>query len=110
MKEQQDDFFSKLGIDISNDKINIDMNQTKDFFNMLKETFENTAENLQKDISEGNLDMSEKVGIKIDKEHINIDLKKTKSFMEDFAKKIEGFLAEIDKSVENIGKSFSDKK
>lgn len=104
MAEQDKDLFQKIGIDISSDKVNIDINQTKDFFDTLKKTFESTAQNIQKDISEGKVDMAENVGIKIDKENINIDLEKTKSFIEDFAKKIENFIGEIDKSVDNIGK------
>ncbi len=104
MAEQDKDLSSKLGIDISNNKINIDLNQTKNFFNTLKQTFEDTAKNIQKDIYEGKVDMAENVGIKIDKENINIDLEKTKNFVEDLGKKIEGFLGEIDKAVENIDK------
>ena len=94
--------FSKLGIDIGNNKINIDMNQTKDFFNSLKSAFEGTAEKIKNDLADGNLDMQDNVGIKIDKENINIDLEKTKSFIEEFGKKIEGFLDEIDKVVDTV--------
>ena len=104
MAEENRDLFSKLGIEIGDNKINIDINQTKDFFNTLKQTFEAAAQNIQKDISEGRVDMSKNVGIKIDKENINIDLKKTKSFIEDFGKKIESFIGEIDKTVDDIGK------
>ncbi len=104
MAEQDKDLFQKIGIDIGSDKINIDINQTKDFFNTLMKTFEDAAQNIQKDISEGKVDMTENVGIKIDKENINIDLAKTKSFVEDLGKKIEGFIGELDKSVENIDK------
>lgn len=104
MAEQDKDLSSKLGIDISDNKINIDLNQTKNFFNTLKQTFEDTAQNIQKDISEGKVDMAENVGIKVDKENINIDLEKTKSFVEDLGKKIESFLGEIDKAVDNIAK------
>lgn len=104
MAEQNKDLFSKLGIDIADNKIHIDINQTKDFFNILKKTFEAAAQNIQKDISEGRVDMSKNVGIKIDKENINIDLEKTKSFIEDFGKKIESFIGEIDKTVDDIGK------
>ena len=104
MAEENKNLFSKLGIDIDDNKINIDINQTKDFFNTLKKTFEAAAQNIQKNISEGKADMAENVGIKIDKENINIDLEKTKSFIEDFGKKIENFIAEIDKTADNIGK------
>jgi len=98
------DLFEKLGIEMGDGKLNIDINQTKDFFHTLKNTFEESAANLQKDIIEGKVDMAENVGIKIDQEHINIDLNKTKSFIEEFGKKIESFLGEIDKVVENINK------
>ncbi|MBT8349072.1 MAG: hypothetical protein HKP62_06490 [Sulfurovum sp.] len=104
MTEQDKDLSSKLGIDIHNNKINIDLNQTRNFFNTLKQTFEDTAQTIQKDISEGKVDMADDVGIKIDKENINIDLEKTKNFVEDIGKKIEGFLSEIDKVVEKIDK------
>ena len=104
MKEQDKDLFQKIGIDISNDKINIDINQTKDFFNTLMKTFEGAAQNIQKDIAEGKVDMADNIGIKIDKDNINIDLEKTKSFIEELGQKIEGFIGEIDKAVENIDK------
>lgn len=104
MAEEQKDILQKIGVDVSKDKINIDVAQTKDFFNTLKNTFEETAQNLQKDIADGKVDMAENVGIKIDKENINIDLNKTKSFIEELGQKIEGFLGEIDKAVDNIDK------
>ena len=104
MPERNKDLFEKIGVDISKDKIHIDINQTKDFFNTLKNAFEQSAENIQKDISEGRVDMADNIGIKIDKENINIDLTKTKSFIEELGKKIEHFLGEIDKAVENIDK------
>lgn len=102
MAEQDKDIFSNLGIEMSNDKINIDINQTKDFFSTLQQTLETTAQNIQKDISEGKVDMGDNVGIKIDDEHIDIDLKKTKRFIEELGRKIEHFLGEIDKAVDTI--------
>jgi len=103
-EQNNNDLFSKMGVDVGDGKLNIDLNQTKSFFNALKETFESKAEEIQKDISEGKVDMAENVGIKIDKENINIDLNQTKNFVESFGKKIEGFLAELEKSVEDINK------
>ena len=106
MAEQNNnnDLFSKMGVDVGDGKLNIDLNQTRDFFNALKETFEGKAQEIQKDLAEGKVDMAENVGIKVDKEKINIDLNQTKNFVESFGKKIEGFLAELEKSVEDISK------
>jgi len=103
-EENNNDLLEKAGVQIGEGKLNIDLTQTRDFFNALKNTFESTAQNLQKDLSEGKVDMAENVGIKIDKESINIDLEKTKNFVEGFGKKIENFLAEFEKSVEEMGK------
>jgi len=104
MSENNNDLFSKMGVEVGEGKLNIDLNQTKDFFNALRETFESTAQNLQKDLSEGKVDMAENVGIKVDKENINIDLNQTKNFIESFGKKVEGFLEELEKSVRDIDK------
>ena len=104
MQDKNSNLLEKAGVQIGEGKLNIDLNQTRDFFNALKETFESTAQNLQKDLSEGKVDMAENVEIKIDKENINIDLNQTKNFVESFGKKIESFLAELEKSVEDINK------
>jgi uncharacterized protein YpuA (DUF1002 family) len=101
-ERNNNDLFSKMGVDVGDGKLNIDLNQTRDFFNALRETFESTAQNLQNDLSEGKVDMAENVGIKIDKENINIDLNQTKDFVESFGKKIEDFLAELEKSVNEM--------
>ncbi|MCF6243671.1 MAG: hypothetical protein L3J43_01390 [Sulfurovum sp.] len=102
--KNDNDLFSKLGVDVGDGKINIDINQTKAFFNSLQSMFESAAENLKKDMADGKVDMSENVGIKIDKENINIDLEKTKDFMSNLGKLVEGFVGEIDKSMQNINK------
>ncbi|MEA3418624.1 MAG: hypothetical protein U9Q90_04420 [Campylobacterota bacterium] len=96
--------FSKMGIEFEDDKLNVDFNQTRDFFGNLQKQLEERAERIQKDISEGSVDMSEKVGIKVDKNHINVDLNKSREFINDFGKKIEGFLTEIDKVVHDVNK------
>lgn len=101
-EENNNDLLEKAGVQIGEGKLNIDLNQTRDFFNALRKTFESTAQNLQKDLTEGKVDMADNVGIKIDKENINIDLEKTKSFVEGFGEKIESFLAELEKSVEEL--------
>lgn len=110
MAEQDNELFSNLGIEMSKDSISIDINQTKDFFNTLQQTLETTAQNIQKDISEGKVEMGDSVGIKIDDEHIDIDLKKSKRFIEELGKKIEHFLGEIDKVVDRIDNNTSNTK
>ena len=44
MSTENNDLFKKLGVDIGDGKINIDMNQTKDFFSSLQSLFEGATE------------------------------------------------------------------
>jgi len=98
--EEQNDLFKKIGIDIENEKIEIDLGKTKAFFNSLQSMLQQKAQKVQQDLTEGKLDMEESVGIKIDDEQIKIDLAKTKSFIEELGQRIEGFVQELDKTVE----------
>jgi len=93
---EKKEIFKKIGVDVSEDNINIDLGKTKDFFNSLQNTLQEKAEAIEKDLSEGKIDLEDNMGIKVDGEHIDIDLKKAKSFIEEFGKKIEHFLGEID--------------
>ncbi len=104
MQEQQNDLFEKLGIDVSGEKINIDLGKTKGFFNALQEMLTEKAQNLQQDMAEGKVDLGENIGIKVDNEHIDIDLGKTKSFIEDLGNRFASFMGELDKAVEGIDK------
>jgi histidinol dehydrogenase len=96
--------FSKLGIDIEDEKINIDLNKTKSFFDALQETLKEKSEKIQDDIAKGSVDLGENVGIKVDDQHINIDLGKTKSFIDDLGKKAESFVADIDDVLKGFGR------
>jgi uncharacterized protein (UPF0210 family) len=104
MPEEKDEMLKKIGLDISEDNINIDLAKTKDFFNTLQDKLQEKAETIEKDIAEGKVDLEDDMGIKIDNEHINIDLTKTKSFIEEFGKKIENFLGELDHTVGKLDK------
>ena len=106
MAHEQDDLFKKIGIDIDQDKIEIDLGRTKAFFSSLQHKLQQKAEAVQQDLTEGKLDMEEKVGIKVDNEHINIDLAKTKSFIESLGRQIEGFVSELDNTVNDTVKRF----
>lgn len=101
---EKKELFEKIGVNVNEDNIHIDLAKTKDFFNSLQNTLEEKAETIQKDISEGKVDLQDNMGIKVDGEQIDIDLKKTKSFIEAFGKKIEHFLGEIDHVAEKLNR------
>jgi acetolactate synthase small subunit len=101
---EKKEIFKKIGVDVSEENINIDLGKTKDFFNSLQNTLQEKAETIEKDLSEGKIDLEDNMGIKVDGEHIDIDLKKAKSFIEEFGKKIEHFLGEIDHVASKLDK------
>ncbi|WP_294959177.1 hypothetical protein [Sulfurovum sp.] len=109
MPKEKEELFKKIGVDISDEKIDIDLVKTKDFFNTLQDKLQKKAESIQQDVLEGKIDLKDDIGIKVDDEHMDIDLKKTKSFIEAFGTKIEHFLAELDRTAEQIAKKPEEK-
>mgnify|MGYP000156108783 CR=1 FL=1 len=55
---EKKEIFEKIGINVSDDNINIDLGKTKDFFNSLQNTLEEKAETIEKDLSEGKIAVS----------------------------------------------------
>jgi len=96
------DLLSKLGIDIGEATINIDLNKTKALLGSLQETLARKAEKLQDDIARGSVDLGENVGINVDNKQVNIDLNKTKTFIEELGNKFSGFVQQIDEAVKDI--------
>jgi len=78
----------KIGIDISNDKISIDLNKTKSFFNALGKTLEKKANEVQEKIEHDDGNFSENVGVVISDEKIDIDMKKASSFLDNIFNEI----------------------
>ena len=99
---EKEEIFKKIGVEVSDEKINIDIGKTKDFLNTLQEKLQQKAETIESDIAEGKIDLGDDVGIKVDNEHIDIDLKKTKSFIAELGEKIEHFLGEIDHAAKKL--------
>jgi hypothetical protein len=109
MAEEQSDLFKKIGIDIEQDKIDIDLGKTKAFFTALQNMLQQKAEEVQQNLSQGKIDMEESAGIKVDEEHIRIDLEKTRNFIESLGKNIESFVGELDRTVEQTLNRFEKK-
>lgn len=92
---------SLLGINIENQKIDIDLNQTKNFFENLQKSIEEKSKQIDQNIKDGKVDLEE-VGLKVDKEHISIDLKQTKNFFENLTEKLDGFVKELDNTFKGL--------
>jgi len=86
---------SLTGIKITKNKITIDTDKTKSFFQKLSKSFESKTTNIVKSFEKGIIDEKE-AGVHIDDTHINIDLNKTKDFLETWGKQLQSFVKELD--------------
>jgi len=92
---------SKIGITVEEDKITIDTNQTKDFFQNIGQKLGDKLKKITQDLEKGMLDEKD-AGVKIDETHINIDLNKTKDFLNAWGQKMQGFVREFDDMAKEI--------
>lgn len=92
---------SNVGINIDNNKITIDTDKTKSFFENLGKTLETKITKLTKEIETGIIHQDD-AGVHIDKNNINIDLNKTKDFLELWGKKMQSFVKDFDTMAKEI--------
>jgi len=87
---------NKIGITTEGEKIIIDTNKTKTFFENMAKTLTKEAKKVEEKTK--NLDSTD-FGININKDKIEIDTKKTKNFLEQFSKELEDIANDIDKEI-----------
>ena len=92
---KQNEKLSKVGINIKEDKITIDTNKTKDFFQTIGKNIGDKLKKISDDLEQGVI-KDKNAGVQIDDTHINIDINKTKNFLEEWGKKMQGFVKEFD--------------
>ena len=100
-QQSQNEKLAPTGIEIKDNKITIDTNKTKDFFQQLGKNLESKMSKLAQSLEKGIVDAKE-AGVHIDDSHINIDLNKTKDFLEIWGKQLQGFVKEFDSMAKKI--------
>jgi hypothetical protein len=101
---QKENLLSKIGINLSSEKISIDTTKTKEFFGNIQESIKDVAKNIEESTKDDTVDFPQNVGVKIEDEHIELDLHRTKHFIDEIGKKIEHFIAGLEHSVEELSK------
>ena len=99
--EQNDTKLSKMGITMDKDKITIDTNKTKEFFQDMTKKIGDKIKKMVKELREGTIEDKD-AGIELNESHINIDLNKTKDFVDDWGKRMQGLIKEFDEIVKEI--------
>jgi len=104
-KTQNIDLLSLLGIKIEDNKIEIDTNATKSFFEQLQEKVQKSVQEIEEGIEKGKIDLKESVGLKVEESKIEIDLEKAKSFLDEVTNKVQDLVINLDKTLNNITKN-----
>ncbi|HIP28649.1 MAG TPA: hypothetical protein EYG82_05675 [Sulfurovum sp.] len=97
----KDEKLSKIGISIQENKITLDTDKTKDFFENFARNISSTLEKASKELQQGTL-TEDDAGIHIDENTINIDLNKTKDFLQEWGEKMQGFIKEFDTIAQDL--------
>lgn len=101
---QKENLLSKIGINLSSEKISIDTTKTKEFFGNIQESIKNAAKKIEESTKDDTIDFPQNAGVKIEDEHIELDLHRTRHFIDEIGKKIEHFIAGLEHSVEELSK------
>ena len=96
-QKEEPKILNKIGIQADKDKIIIDTNKTKKFFEDLSKSLKKEAKKLKESTKEFT---QKDLGIKKEKEKIVIDLNKTKTFLDKFSKELENIANDIEKAIE----------
>ncbi len=86
---------SKLGVTVEENKITLDIDKTKDFFETFAKDLNTKLKKITEKLQDESL-MEKDAGIQVDETHINIDLNKTKDFLKEWKKKMQRFIKEFD--------------
>lgn len=98
---EKENKLSKIGIHLDNNKITIDTNKTKQFFQNLGKQLEGKIGKFAQDIQEGIVHQKE-AGVDIDNSHINIDLNQSKHFLNLWGSKMQNFAKEFDNMSKDV--------
>ncbi len=94
--KNQKEKLSKLGITVQENKITLDPQKTKDFFETFAKELNKKVKKVTEELQEGS-PLQKDAGIQISESQINIDLNKTKDFLNNWGKKMRSFIKEFDK-------------
>jgi hypothetical protein len=78
----KEDILSKLGFDIKNQKISIDLNKTTNFLKKMEIEMHGKADELQHKIEKADINFTRDIGIDFSDDKIEIDLNKTKNMFQ----------------------------
>ena len=80
---EADDLLKKLGFDLSEEKVLIDINKTSHFFEQLEIEMHGKVDEIEKKIDNAEINFTKGIGIEITGNKIGIDLNKTRNMLQE---------------------------
>jgi len=77
-----DDLLKNMGFDFNGEKVLIDMNKTSNFFNQIEIEMHGKAEEIEKKITNAEINFTKGIGIELTGDKIGIDLNKTRNMLQ----------------------------
>lgn len=82
-ESQQNEILEKLGINIEEKRISLDMNKTADFLKQMEIEMHGRADEIQHKIEKADINFTRDMGIILSDEKVEIDLNKTKKMFQE---------------------------
>ena len=96
---------SPIGIIVDHDRIIIDTNQTRHFFESLSRKLDRGFKKIEQDLKKDQLQSPNDTGIIVSQDHIEIDLNKTEVFMGKWIKSMQRVGQELDNVFQELDRS-----
>jgi len=78
-----DDLLKKMGFDFNGEKVLIDINKTNNFFNQIEIEMHGKAEEIERKITNAEINFTKGIGIELTDDKIGIDLNKTRNMLQE---------------------------
>ena len=103
-KEQEkpkttNDLLKNMGFDFNGEKVMIDMNKTSHFFEQIEIEMHGKAEEIEKKITNAEINLTKGIGIELTGDKIGIDLNKTRNMLQEINILLKDIVLDINHSV-----------
>jgi len=89
------DLLKDMGFDFNQQKVEIDINKTDNFFKKIEIEMHSKAEEIERKIENAEIDFKKNIGIEISENKIGIDLNKTRNMLQDINSLIKDIVLDI---------------
>ncbi len=103
-KEQEkpktaNDLLKNMGFDFNGEKVNIDINKTNHFFEQMEIEMHGKAEEIERKITNADINFTKGIGIELTDDKIGIDLNKTRNMLQEINSLVKDIVLDINHTI-----------